>query len=93
MVDIAAVGNEVMYREDLTEEQLLHYISRVKAAVPHVPVGYVDAYYVFEEHPSIADTCDVILANCYPFWEGCHLDYSLPIHERYVSPYLKSCQW
>ncbi len=77
VVDIAAVGNEVMYREDLTEEQLLHYISRVKAAVPHVPVGYVDAYYVFEEHPSIADTCDVILANCYPFWEGCHLDYSL----------------
>ena len=20
---------------------------------------------------------DVILANCYPFWEGCHIDYSL----------------
>ena len=21
--------------------------------------------------------CDVILANCYPYWEGCHIDYSL----------------
>ena len=44
-VDIAAVGNEVMYRKDLTEEQLLAYIQRVKDAVPGVPVGYVDAYY------------------------------------------------
>ena len=29
-VDIAAVGNEVLYREDLTEEELLAFIKRVK---------------------------------------------------------------
>ena len=23
------------------------------------------------------EACDVILANCYPFWESCHIDYSL----------------
>ena len=76
-VDIAAVGNEVMYRGDLTEEQLLNYIDRVKKAIPNIPVGYVDAYYEFEERPNITEACDLILANCYPFWEGCHLDYSL----------------
>ncbi len=76
-VDIAAVGNEVMYLEDLTEEQLLDYIRRFKAAVPDVPVGYVDAYYEFEDRPAITDICDVILANCYPFWEGCSIEYSL----------------
>ncbi len=76
-VDIAAVGNEVMYRGDLTEQQLLDYIKRVKEAIPNVPVGYVDAYYEFENRPKITEACDVILANCYPFWEGCHLDYSL----------------
>lgn len=75
--DIVAVGNEVMYREDLTEEQLLSYIDRVKAALPGIPVGYVDAYYEFENRPKITEACDVILANCYPFWEGCHIDYSL----------------
>ncbi len=32
-VDIAAVGNEVLYRKDLTEEQLLDYIYRVKDAL------------------------------------------------------------
>ena len=76
-VDIAAVGNEVLYRKDLTEEQLLGYIQRVKEALPEIPVGYVDAYYEFEDRPVITEICDVILANCYPFWEGCAIEYSL----------------
>jgi glucan 1,3-beta-glucosidase len=77
-VDIAAVGNEVMYRGDLTEDELLDFIAQVKKAIPnHIPVGYVDAYYEFTDHPRITEACDVILANCYPYWEGCDQDYSL----------------
>jgi glucan 1,3-beta-glucosidase len=76
-VDIAAVGNEVMYRGDLSEDELLQHIFKVKAAIPNIPVGYVDAYYEFEDHPRVSEACDVILANCYPYWEGCHSDYSL----------------
>ena len=77
-VDIAAVGNEVMYRKELTEEELLGFINRVKEAIPgNVPVGYVDAYYEFSARPRITEACDVILANCYPYWESCHFDYSL----------------
>lgn len=76
-VDLAAVGNEVMYRGDLTEDELLEFIYRVKDAIPDIPVGYVDAYYEFSHRPRITEACDVIYANCYPFWEGCHIDYSL----------------
>jgi glucan 1,3-beta-glucosidase len=76
-VDIAAVGNEVLYREDLSEQQLLDYIHRVKNAIPDMAVGYVDAYYEFTDCPRVTEACDVILANCYPFWESCHIDYSL----------------
>lgn len=76
-VDIAAVGNEVLYRKDLSEEELLAYIQRVKTAIPETTVGYVDAYYEFTDCPKISDACDVILSNCYPFWEGCQIDYSL----------------
>ncbi|NVK50447.1 MAG: glycosyl hydrolase [Cyclobacteriaceae bacterium] len=76
-VDIAAVGNEVMYRKDLTEDELLNFIQKVKQALPKTVVGYVDAYYEFEHRPRITEACDVILANCYPYWEGCALDYSL----------------
>lgn len=75
--DILGVGNEVLLRGDLTEGQLIDYVSRVKSAVPDIDVGYVDAYFEFVDHPRISDACDVILANCYPFWEGCPAEHSL----------------
>lgn len=75
---IVGVGNEVLLRGELTADELVAYIEQVKAAVPDaVQVGYVDAYFEFEDHPSIAAACDVILANCYPFWEGCPADHAL----------------
>ena len=77
LVDVAAVGNEVMYREELTEDELIGYINGVKQAIPGIEVGYVDAYYEFTDRPRITEACDVILTNCYPFWEGCYIDYSL----------------
>jgi exo-beta-1,3-glucanase (GH17 family) len=76
-VDIAAVGNEVMYRKDLTEEELLGFIEKAKKEIKGIPVGYVDAYYEFSHRPKITEACDVILSNCYPFWEGCPFEYSL----------------
>ena len=75
--DILAVGNEVMLREDLTEDQLIDYIERAKAAAPGVPVGTVDAYFLFENHPRVAAACDTLLVNCYPFWESCPAEYAL----------------
>ena len=76
-VDLAAVGNEVMYRGDLTEDELLQFMKEVKEAIPEVPMGYVDAYYEFEKRPRITEACDVVFANCYPYWEGCSMEYSL----------------
>ena len=73
-VDIAAIGNEVLLRDELTEDELIAYILRVKEALPHVKVGYVDAYYQYLEHPKLVEVCDVILVNCYPFWEGYAVD-------------------
>ncbi len=77
-VDIAAVGNEVMYRKDLSEDELLEFIKKVRDEIPTtIPVGYVDAYYEFTIKPRITEACDIILTNCYPYWEGSNIDYSL----------------
>ena len=78
-VDVAAVGNEVLYRNDLTLEELIGYMQRVKEALAGtgIPVGYVDAYYEFSRHPIIVENSDVILANLYPYWEGCPIEYAL----------------
>ena len=74
--DLVAVGNEVLLREDLPEEELIDYIRRVKAALPHTPVAYVDAYYLFAQRPRLVDACDFLPINCYPFWEKCPLEQS-----------------
>jgi glucan 1,3-beta-glucosidase len=75
--DMIAVGNEVLLREDLEVERLIEYIEQVKKAVPNIPVGYVDAYYMFVNYPEVVEACDVIFANCYPFWEHCALDIAV----------------
>ena len=75
LVDTAVVGNEVLLRGDLPEAELLACIARVRAAVPEgVPVGCVDAYFQFLERPALTAACDVLLPNCYPFWEGADID-------------------
>jgi len=62
----------------MDEEQLIEFIKRVKKVIPSsIPVGYVDNYYEFSFRSRITDVCDVILANCYPYWDGCPIDYSL----------------
>ena len=75
--DIFGVGNEVLLREELTEAQLIDYIERVKTALPNAEVGYVDAYFKFVDYPAVTAACDVILSNCYPFWEGCPAEHAL----------------
>jgi GPH family glycoside/pentoside/hexuronide:cation symporter len=70
LVDIAAVGNEVLYRGELNEQTIINYIKQVKKVSKNIPVGYVDAYYEFINRPKLVEACDVILANCYPYWEG-----------------------
>lgn len=72
---ILAIGNEVLLREEMSEDELIAYIERAKAEVD-VPVGYVDAYFLFENHPRVAAACDVLLVNCYPFWEGYPIEHA-----------------
>jgi exo-beta-1,3-glucanase (GH17 family) len=75
--DLLGVGNEVLYRGDLPEAELIDYINRAREGAAGVPVGYVDAYFKFVNHPKVSDACDVIFANCYPFWEGYPAEHAL----------------
>lgn len=73
-VDIAAVGNEVLFRGDQNEETLLGYIGQVKNQTLNVPVTYIDVYYEIINHPKLVAESDKILINCYPFWEGASIE-------------------
>lgn len=76
LVDIAAVGNEVLHRNEISEQELIGYIKRVKEAVPNISVSYVDAYYQFLDKPNLISSCDLLLVNFYPFWEGANVDFT-----------------
>lgn len=77
LVDIAVVGNEVLHRGEISEQQLIAYIKRVKEAIPTTNVSYVDAYYQFLDKPNLISNCDVLLVNFYPFWEGTSNEYAV----------------
>jgi exo-beta-1,3-glucanase (GH17 family) len=82
LVDIAAVGNEVLHRGELSEAEVIDYVKRVKKAIPsHIEVGYVDAYYQFIERPKLIDACDLILCNFYPFGKGQPMTIRHPIFQ------------
>lgn len=75
-VDVAAVGNEVLFRGDQNEETLLGYIQQVKNQTLNVPVTYIDVYYEIINHPKLISASDKILINCYPFWEGASIEHA-----------------
>ncbi|WP_420573708.1 MFS transporter [Kordia sp.] len=84
-VDVAVIGNETLMRNELSEKEIIDYIKRVKKELPNIPIGYVDAYYKYLEHPALVDACDVILVNCYPFWEGSSIeDASVYLRRMYA---------
>jgi GPH family glycoside/pentoside/hexuronide:cation symporter len=77
LVDIAVVGNETLMRHELIADGIVSYIEEVKAELPDIPVAYIDAYYIFEENPELIEVCDIMLINCYPFWEGASIELSM----------------
>jgi glycoside/pentoside/hexuronide:cation symporter, GPH family len=75
-VDMAAVGNEVLFRGDQDENTLISHINEVKKKTNGVPVCCVDIYSEFINHPKLVNACDKLLINCYPFWEGAHIEHA-----------------
>jgi GPH family glycoside/pentoside/hexuronide:cation symporter len=84
VVDMASVGNEVLYRNDVSEEVLYNYIMQVKKVADHIPVGYVDVYNEVISHTRLNDISDILMINCYPYWEGADIRFaSLYLQEMY----------
>jgi exo-beta-1,3-glucanase (GH17 family)/cellulose synthase/poly-beta-1,6-N-acetylglucosamine synthase-like glycosyltransferase len=62
------VGNEALFREEVTPEALIQYLDRVRAAVK-VPVTTSEQWHIWKEHPELAKHVDLIAAHILPYWE------------------------
>ncbi|WP_449429233.1 glycosyltransferase family 2 protein [Rhodanobacter umsongensis] len=63
------VGNEVLFRNDLTPEQMMAYLDRVRAAV-HQPVSIAEPDYIWLKYPELAEHVDFITIHLFPFWNS-----------------------
>jgi exo-beta-1,3-glucanase (GH17 family) len=68
-VEAIIVGNEVLLRGDLPENELLGYIQRVKSEV-HVPVTTAEIGAILTQHPRVMDMVDFHMVHLYAYWEG-----------------------
>ncbi|QVM90289.1 glycosyltransferase [Pseudomonas entomophila] len=62
------VGNEALFRKEVTAEQLIGYLDRVRAAVK-VPVTTSEQWHIWKEHPELAKHVDLVAAHILPYWE------------------------
>ncbi|MCS7180908.1 MAG: glycosyl hydrolase family 17 protein [bacterium] len=62
------VGNEVLLRGDLKEEELIYYIKKVKNETG-LPVTTAEIWSVLMKHPNIVKEIDFILVHIHPYWE------------------------
>src|SRR5580692_11232805 len=63
------VGNETVYRKELTVAELIKIVRRVKQQSP-IPVASAENWQTFAEHPEFGDAVDQIFAHIIPYWEG-----------------------
>src|SRR6202167_4401914 len=68
-VNAIIVGNETLLRTDLTADELIKIIQRVKRQSP-VPVTTGDIWSAWLDHPELASSVDFIAAHILPYWGG-----------------------
>ncbi|AKB48841.1 Chitin binding protein [Methanosarcina sp. Kolksee] len=92
-VDLAIVGSETLLRNDLSEDQLIKYIQRVKQSVPAgINVTTADTYSELLNHPKVMDECDVIMYNSYPYWEGISIDKAMEVQDSRYKNLVKNAK-
>lgn len=83
-VDCVIVGNEVLLRDDLTEDELIAYIQQVKDAVD-VPVTTAETSWDLRKHPAVVNAVDLIMLHIYAYWDGQPIDQAVNyVVQRYL---------
>jgi exo-beta-1,3-glucanase (GH17 family)/glycosyltransferase involved in cell wall biosynthesis len=68
-INRVVVGNEVLFRNDVTPEQLMAYADRVRAAI-HQPVTIAEPWHIWAKYPELAEHVDFITVHLFPYWNG-----------------------
>jgi cellulose synthase/poly-beta-1,6-N-acetylglucosamine synthase-like glycosyltransferase/exo-beta-1,3-glucanase (GH17 family) len=79
------VGNEVLWRHEMTAAELASLARRAKRDSP-VPIAIAEPWQIWLAHPELADAVDVIFAHIIPYWQGFNqktaVEQSLALYDR-----------
>jgi len=75
-VDRIILGNEAILRGNLTADQLVSYLRRVRSETT-VPVSTAEPWHVWLAHPELAREVDFIAIHVLPYWEGVPVDQAV----------------
>src|ERR1700691_872118 len=84
-VDAIVVGNETLLRTDMSVDDLIKIIQRVKRS-SLVPVTTGDIWSAWTDNPQLASSVDFIAAHILPYWAGTDaskaVDSSIEIYDK-----------
>src|SRR5262245_38612086 len=69
-VSRVTIGNEAIFKDLVTVDQLIGYIREVKRRLPDVPVGTSEPFDIWLKNPRLMDEVDFIGVHILPFWNG-----------------------
>jgi len=75
-VNAIVVGNETTLRAEMSVDDLIKLIQRVKRSSP-VPVTTGEIWTVWIDHPELASAVDFIAAHILPYWEGFDVSHAV----------------
>ncbi|MDD5758782.1 MAG: glycosyltransferase family 2 protein [Desulfobulbaceae bacterium] len=81
-VDRVMIGNEAIFRTELTAEEVINYVDRVKSQLS-IPVSTAEPWHVWIANPELGDHVDFVSVHLLPYWEGIGLQYAMD--------YIKNC--
>jgi len=77
------VGNEVLLRKELTAEELIAHLKRVRAEI-WAPVSTAEPWHVWLKYPQLVEHVDFITVHMLPYWEGVPLEKAVDyVEARY----------
>ncbi len=75
------VGNEVLFRKELSINQLIDYVEQVKAQI-HQPVSVGEIWNFWLDNPELVKHVDFIAVHVFPYWSGYAIEKALDEMQR-----------
>jgi len=74
------VGSEVLLRGDMSVNQLVLDIRKVRAALGDtVAISTADDFHQWLAHPALARAVDFVTVHIYPFWQNTHIGSAIKV--------------